>query len=204
MLEEERFWLVKILNFCLKCSIVLNLISCSPVSSIVSVAANAGISSKGFSASVDDTIIKAKIIKKISSLDISNFLDITVSVSMGEVLLTGYVDNQTNRLRVVESVWKVNDIKKVYNEIIVSPNVSIMDKTEDAIFESRIMTRLLFKSGINSNNFSIDVVDGTVFAIGLAEDLDEKTKFEQYLAEMNDIPKLVTIIKLINMEDQNN
>lgn len=204
MLEEERFWLVKIVNFCLKCSIVLNLISCSPVSSIVSVAANAGISSKGFSASVDDTIIKAKIIKKISSLDISNFLDITVSVSMGEVLLTGYVDNQTNRLRVVESVWKVNDIKKVYNEIIVSPNVSIMDKTEDAIFESRIMTRLLFKSGINSNNFSIDVVDGTVFAIGLAEDLDEKTKFEQYLAEMNDIPKLVTIIKLINMEDQNN
>ena len=203
MLEEERFWLVKIVNFCLKCSIVLNLISCSPVSSIVSVAANAGISSKGFSASVDDTIIKAKIIKKISSLDISNFLDITVSVSMGEVLLTGYVDNQTNRLRVVESVWKVNDIKKVYNEIIVSPNVSIMDKTEDAIFESRIMTRLLFKSGINSNNFSIDVVDGTVFAIGLAEDLDEKTKFEQYLAEMNDIPKLVTIIKLINMEDQN-
>ena len=182
----------------------MNLISCSPVSSIVSVAANAGISSKGFSASVDDTIIKAKIIKKISSLDISNFLDITVSVSMGEVLLTGYVDNQTNRLRVVESVWKVNDIKKVYNEIIVSPNVSIMDKTEDAIFESRIMTRLLFKSGINSNNFSIDVVDGTVFAIGLAEDLDEKTKFEQYLAEMNDIPKLVTIIKLINMEDQNN
>ncbi len=203
MLEEERFWLVKIVNFCLKCSIVLNLISCSPVSSIVSVAANAGISSKGFSASVDDTIIKAKIIKKISSLDISNFLDITVSVSMGEVLLTGYVDNQTNRLRVVESVWKVNDIKKVYNEIIVSPNVSIMDKTEDAIFESRIMTRLLFKSGINSNNYSIDVVDGTVFAIGLAEDLDEKTKFEQYLAEMNDIPKLVTIIKLINMEDQN-
>ena len=203
MLEEERFWLVKIVNFCLKCLIVLNLISCSPVSSIVSVAANAGISSKGFSASVDDTIIKAKIIKKISSLDISNFLDITVSVSMGEVLLTGYVDNQTNRLRVVESVWKVNDIKKVYNEIIVSPNVSIMDKTEDAIFESRIMTRLLFKSGINSNNYSIDVVDGTVFAIGLAEDLDEKTKFEQYLAEMNDIPKLVTIIKLINMEDQN-
>ncbi|MFL2660682.1 MAG: BON domain-containing protein [Alphaproteobacteria bacterium] len=195
--------MVKIVNFCLKCSIVLNLISCSPVSSIVSVAANAGISSKGFSASVDDTIIKAKIIKKISSLDISNFLDITVSVSMGEVLLTGYVDNQTNRLRVVESVWKVNDIKKVYNEIIVSPNVSIMDKTEDAIFESRIMTRLLFKSGINSNNYSIDVVDGTVFAIGLAEDLDEKTKFEQYLAEMNDIPKLVTIIKLINMEDQN-
>ena len=48
------------------------------------------------------------------------------------------------------------------------------DKTEDAIFESRIMTRLLFKSGINSNNFSIDVVDNTVYAIGLQKILRKK------------------------------
>ena len=174
------------------------------MSSIISVAANAGISSKGFSASVDDTLIKAKIIKNISSLDISNLMDITVSVSMGEVLLTGYVNNQPSRLRIVESVWKVSDVNKVYNEIIVAPEVSITDKTEDAIFESRIVTRLLFKSGINSNNYSIDVVGGTVYAIGLAEDLDEKTLFESYLGDMNDIPKLVTIVNLKKKENQNN
>ena len=174
------------------------------MSSIISVAANAGISSKGFSASVDDTLIKAKIIKNISSLDISNLMDITVSVSMGEVLLTGYVNNQPSRLRIVESVWKVSDVNKVYNEIIVAPEVSITDKTEDAIFESRIVTRLLFKSGINSNNYSIDVVGGTVYAIGLAEDLDEKTLFESYLEDMNDIPKLVTIVNLKKKENQNN
>ena len=174
------------------------------MSSVFSVAANAGISSKGFSASVDDTLIKAKIIKNISSLDISNLMDITVSVSIGEVLLTGYVNNQLSRLRIVESVWKVSDVNKVYNEIIVAPQVSITDKTEDAIFESRIVTRLLFKSGINSNNYSIDVVGGTVYAIGLAEDLDEKTLFESYLGDMNDIPKLVTIVNLKKKENQNN
>lgn len=203
MLDEERFWLGKIIRYFLKCSLILHLISCSPVSSIVSVAANAGISSKGFSASVDDTIIKAKIIKNISSLEISNFMDITVSVSMGEVLLTGYTNKQSGRLRVIESVWKVDEVKKVYNEIIVSPGVSIVEKTEDAIFESRIMTRLLFKSGINSNNFSVDVVDGTVFAIGLAENLEEKTNFEKYLGGMKDIPKLVTIINLKKKENNN-
>ena len=128
MLDEERFWLGKIIRYFLKCSLILHLISCSPVSSIVSVAANAGISSKGFSASVDDTIIKAKIIKNISSLEISNFMDITVSVSMGEVLLTGYTNKQSGRLRVIESVWKVDEVKKVYNEIIISPGVSIVKK----------------------------------------------------------------------------
>ena len=33
---------------------------------------------------------------------------------------------------------------------------------------------MLFKSGINSNNYSLDVVGGTVYAIGLAENLEEK------------------------------
>ncbi len=203
MLEEERSWLVKIINFCLKFVLFLCLTACSPVSSIFSVAANAGISSKGFSASVDDTILKAKIIKNVSSLELSNLLDLTVSVSMGEVLLTGYASNQPSRLKVVESVWKVEGVKKVYNEIIILPGVSMSDKTEDAIFESRIMTRLLFKSGINSNNFSIDVVDNTVYAIGLAENLEEKTNLEQFLGNMKDIPKLITIINLKKMENSN-
>ena len=48
------------------------------------------------------------------------------------------------------------------------------DRTEDALFESRLITRMLFKSGINSNNFSLDVVSGNVYIIGLADDLEEK------------------------------
>ena len=63
------------------------------------------------------------------------------------------------------------------------------------------MTRLLFKSGINSNNYSLDVVGGTVYAIGLAENLDEKTTFEKFLSEMKDIPKLVTIINIKRAKD---
>ena len=68
-----------------------NLESCI---SIVSMTANAGISSKGFSASVDDTFLKTKILTKISTENLSNLTDISVSVSLGEVLLTGYSDDQ--------------------------------------------------------------------------------------------------------------
>ena len=78
--------------------------SCSPVSSIVSMTANAGISSKGFSASVDDTFLKTKILTKISTENLSNLTDISVSVSLGEVLLTGYSDDQIGRLKLIENV----------------------------------------------------------------------------------------------------
>jgi len=175
--------------------------SCSSVSSVVSIAANAGISSKGFSASIDDGYLKAKIIGKISTLNISNIVDIKASVSLGDVLLTGYSGDQLSRLKIVETVSKINGVKKVYNEIIINHNVSLKERAEDAIFESRLMTRLLFKSGINSNNYSLDVVSGTVYAIGLAENLDEKNNVENFLGKMEDIPKLVTIINLKNNKD---
>ena len=70
------------------------------------------------------------------------------------------------------------------------------DRAENILFESRLMTRLLFKSGINSNNFRLDVFGDSVYIIGLAEDLEEKNILESFLEEMNDIPRLVTIINI--------
>ena len=203
MLEEERYWLGKITNYITIIFFLLNFYSCSPISSIASLAANAGVSSKGFSASVDDSFLKAKIITKISSLKASYLTDVTVSVTLGEVLLTGYSDDQLSRLKLIEEVSKIEGVKKVYNEIIIKPSVSAGERAEDALFESRLVTRMLFKSGINSNNFSLDVVSGNVYIIGLADDLDEKMSVENFFSEMKDIPKLITIIKIKNKGEQN-
>ncbi len=179
----------------------MNISSCSPVSSLVSMTANAGVSSKGFSASVDDSFLKAKIVAKISSQNVSNLTEVTVSVSLGEVLLTGYVDDQISRLKLVESVLKVDGVKKVYNEVKIDKSVSLSEITEDNIFQSRLMARMLFKSGINSNNFNLDVVSGTVYIIGLANNVEEKMIVENFFSEMDDIPNLVTIINVKNKGD---
>ena len=158
--------------------------------------ANAGISSKGFSASVDDTFLKTKIFTKISTENLSNLTDISVNISLGEVLLTGYSGDQISRLKLVENVMQTEGVKKVYNEVQINPSVSLSERTEDALFESRLMTRMLFKSGINSNNFNLDCVAGNVYIIGLAENLEEKTIVEKFFSEMDDIRNLITIINI--------
>ena len=104
----------KTINYFTFFILIFFLSSCSPVSSVVSLAANAGISSKGFSASVDDSYLKAKIIGKISTLEISNLIDVKVSVSLGEVLLTGYSNDQISRLRLIENVSKINGVKNFF------------------------------------------------------------------------------------------
>ena len=97
---------------------------------------------------------------------------------------------------------KTEGVKKVYNEVQINPTVSFTDRTEDALFESRLMTRMLFKSGINSNNFSLDVVSGNVYIIGLADDLEEKTTVERFFSEMDDIRKLITIINIKKRDEK--
>ena len=170
--------------------------SCSPLSSIGAIVGNASTSTRGFSASVDDTLLMTKVISKISSIELKNFTNIDVSVSYGNVLKAGNVENQKKRLEIIQEVWKVEGVQNIYNEMNIGSSLSFSEKADDLLFETRLENRLLFESGIYSNNYSIDVVNGIVYVMGTASSIEEKTKLEDFLGQMKDISKLVTIVSL--------
>ena len=176
--------------------IILSLNACSSAVSVGAFIGNAGTSSKGIKKSFSDTYIKTKILAKISLLDIKNIANISVSVSRGTILYTGYVMSAEKRLLIIKKTWEVEGVKKIINELKIDNDVSLSKRTDDFILRSKISSRLLFKSGINSNNFSVDVVDGEAYVIGLADDINEKTEVESFLSSMIDIKKLVTIIEI--------
>ena len=176
--------------------IILSLNACSSAVSVGAFIGNAGTSSKGIKKSFSDTYIKTKILAKISLLDIKNITNISVNVSRGTILYTGYVMSAEKRLLIVKKTWEVEGVKKIINELKIDNDVSLSQRTDDFILRSKISSRLLFKSGINSNNFSVDVVDGEAYVIGLADDINEKIEVESFLSSMTDIKKLVTIIEI--------
>ena len=142
----------KIISFAL---ILLNLYSCTAVSSIGAVVGNASTSTRGFSATIDDTVLMTKVISKISGIQLKNFTDITVSVSHGHVLLAGNVESQKKRLELIKEVWKIEGVKNVYNEMFLGSPPTLSERADDLLFETRIKNRLLFKSGVYSNNFQL-------------------------------------------------
>ena len=176
--------------------IILSLNACSSAVSVGAFIGNAGTSSKGLKKSFSDTYVKTKILAKISLLDIKNIANISVNVSRGTILYTGYVLSAEKRLLIIQKTWEVEGVKKIINELKIDDDVSLSQRTNDFILRSKISTRLLFKSGINSNNFSVDVVDGEVYVIGLADNINEKTEVERFLSSMTDIKKLITIIEI--------
>ena len=193
MLEEERFLLVKIINL-LIISLLVN--SCAIISTTGSLVGSASTSTRGFSGTIEDTYLMSKIVSKITLMKLSNFSNITVSVINGKVLLAGNIENQEKRLELIKKVWWIDGVEEVYNELEIGPPISFSEKTEDFIFEAKIEKRLLFEPGIFSNNYSVDVVNGNVYVMGISSDIEEKTKVENFLNNMNDIKKLILLVDI--------
>ena len=194
MLEEERFLLAKIINLFV---IFLLVNSCTiVVSTAGSLVGNATTSTRGFSGTIEDTYLMSKIVSKITLMKLSNFSNITVSVNNGNVLLAGNIENQEKRLELIKKVWWIDGVEEVYNELEIGPPISFSEKTEDFIFEAKIEKRLLFEPGIYTNNYSVDVVNGNVYVMGISSDIEEKTKVENFLNNMNDIKKLILLVDI--------
>ena len=193
MLEEERFLLVKIINL-LIISLLVN--SCAIISTTGSLVGSASTSARGFSGTIEDTYLMSKVVSKITLMKLSNFSNITVSVINGKVLLAGNIENQEKRLELIKKVWWIDGVKEVLNELEIGPRISFSEKAEDFVFEAKIEKRLLFEPGIFSNNYSVDVVNGKVYVMGISSDIEEKTKVENFLNNMNDIKKLILLVDI--------
>ena len=193
MLEEERFLLVKIINL-LIISLLVN--SCAIISTTGSLVGSASTSARGFSGTIEDTYLMSKVVSKITLMKLSNFSNITVSVNNGKVLLAGNIENQEKRLELIKKVWWIDGVKEVLNELEIGPRTSFSEKAEDFVFEAKIEKRLLFEPGIFSNNYSVDVVNGKVYVMGISSDIEEKTKVENFLNNMNDIKKLILLLDI--------
>ena len=193
MLEEERFLLVKIINLFI-ISLLVN--SCAIVSTAGSIVGSASTSTRGFSGTVEDTYLMSKIVSRITFMKLSNFSNITVSVMNGKVLLAGNIDNQEKRLELIKKVWWIDGVKEIYNEVEIGPQISFSEKTEDFIFETKIKNRLLLEPCIYSNNYSVDVINGNVYIMGISSNIEEKTKIENFLNNMNDIKKLILLVDI--------
>ncbi len=199
MLEEERCWLVRVASIII---VSLMLFSCASLTSVASIVGNAGVSSKGIKTTFSDSYVKSKILGKITLLDLKNFSNISVNVTRGTILLTGYVDSAEKRLLVVKEIWKVNGVQKIVNELKINENIPFSQRADDLIQKTKISSRLLFKDGINSNNYHVDVVNNEVYVMGLAENLNEKNEVENFLSSMPDIKNLITIIEIPKHTDR--
>ena len=170
---------------------------CAPAVVGVGTAAVAASSTeKGITTSVSDGLVFTKIQDKFLKTDatLSQFVD--VNVNDGAVLLTGKVKTPEEKVLATKVTWEVRGVREVVNEIQVTDKSSIKDVAKDLAASAQLRGKLIADNSVSSLNFSIDVVNGTVYLSGVAADAEQMNRVVSHARELRFAQQVVNYITL--------
>jgi osmotically-inducible protein OsmY len=148
----------------------LNILSCSPAGILASSGATGLVVAEGdrsFGSVVDDATIKINIVAKFINSDDNLFIDVSTSVLEGRVLLTGLVDNQEVRIDAVRSVWEVEGVNEVVNEIQIGNRASLKEYAQDVWITAQVRGLAAKTVGLRSIAYNYETIQGRVYIVGV-------------------------------------
>ena len=148
--------------------------SCGPfIGSVGMVSLGAAAKEKGLATSINDNLIKTKISNLIFKLDKNLISNTRIFVNNGSVLITGKVKNPNDKIEFTKVAWTVRGVNEVNNEIQITDTSLIKNVARDVASMGEIRARIMQDKGINSLNYSIDVVNDKVYLSGVASSKEE-------------------------------
>ena len=159
-----------------------------------SAAVAASTTEKGISTSVSDGVIFTKLHDKFIQADASLSTAVDVTVNDGAVLLTGKVKTPDEKVLATKLAWEIKGVREVVNEIQVTDQSSIKDVAKDLAASAQLRGKLIADPNISSLNYSIDVVNGTVYLSGVASNVSEMNKVVTHAQELRFAQQVVNYI----------
>ncbi|PJB73314.1 MAG: phospholipid-binding domain-containing protein [Alphaproteobacteria bacterium CG_4_9_14_3_um_filter_47_13] len=186
-------------NIFLSIMALILLASCSPIGAAAGAGAALGISAAregGISSTASDLKIKALISDKWFRYDLGTFTKLNLTVNQGRVLITGVVQNPDHRVEAVRLAWQVEGVSQVINEIRVAEGEGLPGYVRDQWITTRLRTAMTFDRNIQSINYSIDTVAGTVYLMGVAQNQAELNKVIEVARTIPHVMQVVNYVKM--------
>ena len=153
---------------------------------------------RSFNNYVEDTIILAQLKNEYFSNNENIFFQVSVDVIEGRVMLTGSVEQIDERIEATKLAWGIKGVNEVINEIQISNDEGILDYADDLVMKTKINAKLLLEKNILNLNYSVEVVNGIVYLIGIAQDQKE-------LDAVTEISKntygVISVISYVRLKD---
>ena len=151
---------------------------------------------KGFSTSVSDGVIFAKLKDRFIQVNASLLTSADVTVNDGAVLFTGKVKTPEDKIEATKLAWEIKGVREVVNELQVIDNSSIKDIAKDLAASATLRGKMIADKDISSLNFSIDVVNGIVYLSGVASTPEEMDKVVTHAENLRFAQEVVNYIIL--------
>jgi len=175
------------------------LAACSPAGAALGVGASvatASLEERGLEGFTDDASIQMTINRLWLEHDPDMFLAANMMVREGRVLLTGEVTRPEDRVAAARLAWQVDGVRAVINELRVEESASLVDATADGAVARKLKARLLFDQKVQSINYSVDVVNGTVYLMGVAQSQETLDRVLGYAYDTRGVRRVVSYVRL--------
>ena len=151
---------------------------------------------RSFNNYVEDTIILAQLKNEYFSNNENIFFQVSVDVIEGRVMLTGIVEQIDERIEATKLAWGIKGVNEVINEIQISNDEGILDYADDLVMKTKINAKLLLEKNILNLNYSVEVVNGIVYLIGIAQDQKELDAVTEISKNTNGVISVISYVRL--------
>jgi len=157
----------------------------------------AGAEERSLGTIVDDKTIYTEIQHLYLQSNVHDLLiHVDVRVNEGRVLLVGRVDKQKTSLEAVRLAWLAHGVKEVINEVKVTQPQDALDYGRDTLISTQIKTRLLATKNIMSINYTVEVLDGVVYLLGVAQNEEELRNVSYIASRIDGVKKVISYVRL--------
>lgn len=180
--------------------VTLTFSACAPVGIATGVGAAVGIASAkegGLNAAVTDEQIRMTIKDLWFKKDLDIFAKLNLTVNQGRVLITGVIQKPEDRVEAVRLAWQAKGVKQVINEIRVGPMGGVDSYAKDSWITGQLRTRLTFEKYVQSINYSIETVRGTVYLMGVAQNQRELDRVIGIARKIQGVKEVISYVKLL-------
>tara|TARA_B110000093_G_scaffold175054_1_gene208964 strand:+ start:138 stop:647 length:510 start_codon:yes stop_codon:yes gene_type:complete len=151
---------------------------------------------RSFNNYVADTIILAQLKNEYFTNNENIFFFVSVDVLEGRVMLTGSVEQIDERIEATKLAWGIEGVNEVINEIQISNDEDILDYADDLVMKTKINAKLLLEKSILSLNYSIEVVNGVVYLIGIAQNQKELDAVIEISKKTYGVTSVISYVRL--------
>jgi osmotically-inducible protein OsmY len=125
--------------------------------------------------------------------------NISVEVSEGRVLLTGFVKTPEERLTILRLVWEQAGVREVINEIKLAEETNqskVSQYSSDSWITTQVKSKMFMNNNVRSINFNVETIDSVVYILGIARTQEELDSITNIAENVKGVAKFVSYIRL--------
>ncbi len=155
----------------------------------------AAVQERGIKRKAQDLEIEALILDKFLRSNLKMTATVGVEVYEGRVLLTGAIAERKIADQAVRFAWQVKNVKAVINEIQLVPT-GIADYAQDTWITVQLKSVLALDKQIMAINYVVETVNGTVYLIGVAQNLKELNRVKAHANKTKFVRRVISHVRI--------